>query len=145
MSPVVALVSSGDESAFKEYIHPRASLMAALGRVMRGDTGVILCTELAAFFAYRKQAHGRELLREFFQNHSQGTFSRDELVELFQGEGGNASGPSLFESFERTNVGIVHVRTDGALHHSGERGVNEAYRFAVASDPTVKFDAIDTQ
>jgi hypothetical protein len=30
------------------------------------------------------------------------------------GRGGGATRPSLFESFERTSFGIVHVRTDGA-------------------------------
>lgn len=57
MQPVVAIVSSGDESAAKAYLHPRATLIAALGHVMRGDTGVILVTELAAFFAVRNKAY----------------------------------------------------------------------------------------
>ena len=35
VSPVVSLVSSGDESARHEHIHPRATLMAALGRASR--------------------------------------------------------------------------------------------------------------
>jgi acyl-coenzyme A thioesterase PaaI-like protein len=38
----------------KEHIHPRATLMAALGKVMRGDTGIVLCTELAAYFAIKE-------------------------------------------------------------------------------------------
>lgn len=161
MRPVVALVSSGDESAFKEYIHPRATLMAALGHCMRGDTGIVLCTELAAFFTYRQQAHRREALRTFFANHEKDSFTRQELVELFRGEGRSAAanapgvqgagtkGPDAFESFERTNFGIVHVRTDGervlVFTHSGERGLNEAYRFTVSPSRAIEFQTIDTQ
>lgn len=161
MKPVVALVSSGDESAFKEYIHPRATLVAALGHVMRGDTGVVLCTELAAFFSYRQQAHRREALRAFFADHEKDSFTRAELVELFRGEGrppaanepgvagAGSKGPDVFEAFERTNFGIVHVRTDGTrvlvFTHSGERGLNEAYRFTVAPSRAVEFENIDTQ
>ncbi|HTV18363.1 MAG TPA: MBL fold metallo-hydrolase [Polyangiaceae bacterium] len=161
MKPVVALVSSGDESAFKEYIHPRATLMAALGHAMRGDTGVVLCTELAAFFSYRQQAHGREALRDFFADHPKASFTRDELVELFRGDGrpraanapsvagAGSKGPDVFESFERTNFGIVHVRTDGervlVFTHSGERGLNEAYRFAVSPSHAVQFENLVTQ
>ncbi len=37
VSPVVSVVSSGDESARKEYIHPRATLMGALGKHSRVD------------------------------------------------------------------------------------------------------------
>lgn len=161
MKPVVALVSSGDENAFKEYIHPRATLMAALGHVMRGGTGVVLCTELAAFFSYRQQAHRREALRAFFAEHPRDSFTRAELVELFRGDGrppaanepgvpgAGSKGPDVFEGFERTNFGIVHVRTDGArvlvFTHSGERGLNEAYRFSVAPSHAVEFENLDTQ
>ena len=39
------------------------------------------------------------------------------------------------DRLERTNFGIVHVRTDGALAlaftHSGKAGVNEGYAFDV--------------
>ena len=37
VSPVISVVSSGDESARKEYIHPRATLMGALGIHSRLD------------------------------------------------------------------------------------------------------------
>jgi beta-lactamase superfamily II metal-dependent hydrolase len=161
MRPVVALVSSGDESAFKEYIHPRATLMAALGHVMRGETGIVLCTELAAFFGYRQQAHRREALRAFFAEHAKDAFTRDELVELFRGDGRSSTanepgepgagskGPDVFESFERTNFGIIHVRTDGervlVFTHSGERGLNEAYRFSVSPSHVAEFENLDAQ
>jgi hypothetical protein len=145
----VALVSSGDESAFKEYIHPRATLMSALGQVMRGDQGIVLCTELAAFFAYRKLAHGREGLRAFFEQHPQQSFSRQELLELFRGEAPGSDGPPFIDAFERTNFGIIHIRTDGervlVFTHSGQRGLNEAYRFRVDAQHQVVFEAQATQ
>ena len=56
MAPVVSIISSGDEHAGKEHIHPRATLMAALGKVDRGNTGIIFSTELAAFFAVWQSA-----------------------------------------------------------------------------------------
>ena len=59
MRPVVSLISSGDESASKEHIHPRATLVSALGKVSRSETGIVLCTELAAFFAMRGNSHQR--------------------------------------------------------------------------------------
>lgn len=51
--PVVSLISSGDENVSKEHIHPRATLMAALGKASRTTPAIIFNTELAAFFAYR--------------------------------------------------------------------------------------------
>ncbi|MBL8650400.1 MAG: hypothetical protein JNL35_08365 [Sphingopyxis sp.] len=115
-SSVVSLISSGDESEAKEYIHPRATLMAALGQASRGTPAVIFNTELAAFFAYR------------------GTVmqpARDGNPER------------RFEGFERTNFGIVHIRTDGervlAFTHSGKKGMNEAYRFTVSATGSIAF------
>ncbi len=116
--PVVSLISSGDESAAKEYIHPRATLMAALGKASRTTPAVIFVTELAAFFAVigyvdaPKDKDGKQ--RRFF-------------------------------AFERTNFGIAHIRTDGervlAFTHSGKKGMNEAYRFTVSATGAVEFAA----
>ena len=50
VSPIVSVVSSGDESARKEYIHPRATLMGALGKWSRVPEPLIFVTELVAFF-----------------------------------------------------------------------------------------------
>lgn len=106
--PVVSIVSSGDESAKKEYIHPRATLVSALGRAARGDTGIVFMTELAAFFQQRGYAKALK---------------------------GDAK---PFFAFERTNFGIIHIRTDGdrvlAFTHSGKRGMNEAYGFTVDAE-----------
>jgi beta-lactamase superfamily II metal-dependent hydrolase len=110
-SPVVSMISSGDESAQKEYIHPRATLMSALGKASRKTPSIVFCTELAAFFAMRGYAT-------------------------------DASGKRFF-AFERTNFGIVHIRTDGqrvlAFTHSGKEGMNEAYSFRVSATGDVTF------
>lgn len=111
IAPVVSLVSSGDESSRKEYIHPRATLMGALGRVARNAVSLVFCTELAAFFEMRGMSR-----------------TLGEKRKTYFG-------------FERTNFGIVHVRTDGkrvlVFTHSGKDGMNEAYRLNVDSSHTV--------
>lgn len=113
VSPVVSLISSGDESAQKEYIHPRATLMAALGKVSRTTPAVIFCTELAAFFAvkgYAKDDKGR-------------TFFAFERT-----------------NFGIAHVRTDGQRVL-AFTHSGKAGVNEAYRFTVAGDGAIDFAA----
>ncbi len=111
-APVVSLISSGDENASKEHIHPRATLMAALGKASRTTPAIIFNTELAAFFAYRGKVTAQ-------------------------------SGGPPFDGFQRLNFGIIHIRTDGervlAFTHSGERGLNEAYRFTVSTTGAVTF------
>ena len=135
--PVVSLISSGDESARKEYIHPRATLMNSLGATSRHDTGLIFCTELAAFFKYLGPSYRRNILKELFTNHEKETFTKDELVELFTGSAsGPISGEPFFhDGFERTQFGLIEVRTDGErvliFTHSGKNNIFEAYRFKV--------------
>lgn len=116
VKPVVSLISSGDESLAKEHIHPRATMLSALGKVSRDPFGIIFNTELAAFFKYRGPS-----------------------VDQEPGDKEEAS----YEGFERTNFGIIHVRTNGervlTFTHSGKKGMNEAYRFTVAADESVTF------
>lgn len=111
-SPVVSLISSGDESSRKEYIHPRATLMSALGKVGRGKLGLVFCTELAAFFELRGLSKALSSGQRYF-------------------------------GFERTNFGIIQIRTDGkrvlVFTHSGRETLKEAYRFTVNDDHTVSF------
>jgi hypothetical protein len=134
MRPVV---SSGDESTQKEHIHPRATLMAALGKTMRQDTGVVLCTELAAFFAMRGYGYAASSLVKYFKDNKARSFTGDELRKMFDKPGADAPAGRFF-AFERTNFGIVHVRTDGdrvlVFTHSGKAGLNEAYAFRVTVD-----------
>jgi beta-lactamase superfamily II metal-dependent hydrolase len=42
ISPAISLISSGDESSRTEYMHPRATLVGALGRIARTDGERIL-------------------------------------------------------------------------------------------------------
>jgi hypothetical protein len=144
MRPVVSLISSGDESAEKEFIHPRATLVSALGKVSRGATGIVLCTELAAFFAVRDHSHQRRLIARFYEGDE--PITRADLRKFYgttrrtiQDE---AALPSYF-GFERTNFGIIHVRTDGhrvlVFTHSGKEGLREAYRFTVGRNHGIRF------
>lgn len=113
VAPVVSLISSGDENEAKEYIHPRATLMAALGKAGRTTPSVIFCTELAAFFSV-----------------------------LGYVDNPKKPGQKVF-AFERTNFGISHIRTDServlAFTHSGKKFMNEAYRFTVSPTGEVVF------
>jgi hypothetical protein len=65
--PVVSFISSGDESGAKEYIHPRAGLVGALGKFSRGtvDKPLIYVSEMVAFFK-RKSGSIREYSKTNF-------------------------------------------------------------------------------
>jgi hypothetical protein len=108
VEPVVSVVSSGDESEAKEYIHPRATLMAGLGKVSREPFPVVFVTELVAFF---KQ---------------EGLTARA------------ANRPTPFFSFSREQYGLVSVRTDGkrlfVFTGSGKADMKEAYLYEVGDD-----------
>jgi hypothetical protein len=113
VSPVVSVVSSGDESARKEFIHPRATLMAGLGRFGRDDDPVIFVTELVAFFA----AEGFVLNKPPEQE-------------------GWSTRRDRFFAFSRSAFGIVRVRTDGkrlfVYTDSGQDKLKEAYAYTMA-------------
>ena len=89
----------------------------------RGSTGIIFITELAAFFKLRGVSK--------------------ELDPEAKKPGSKFDPAAPFFAFERTNFGIVHIRTDGkrvlAFTHSGKAGVNEGYAFDVAVDHDVTF------
>ncbi|MEJ2618494.1 MAG: hypothetical protein P8Z35_26295 [Ignavibacteriaceae bacterium] len=57
--PVVSVISSGDENEAKEYIHPRAGLVGALGKYSRAsvEKPLVYVTEMVAFF--KKIGHVR--------------------------------------------------------------------------------------
>ena len=113
VGPVVSMISSGDESSATEHIHPRASLMAALGKASRQTPAVIFCTELAAFFAYRGLSR-----------------TLDDGAE-FEG----------FERLNFGIIYVItdghRVLT---FTHSGKKGLNEAYRFTVSASGAVQFE-----
>jgi len=126
VSPVVSVISSGDENAQKEYIHPRATLLGALSR--QGRPGIeeplIFVTELAAFF----QTEGW-----VFNDPSRLRPGRQ--VSKRKG---------LFFAFRRKAFGIVKVRSDGermlVYTYSGKDDLKEAYAFRLG-DP-IAVDAI---
>lgn len=109
VSPIVSVVSSGDESARKEYIHPRATLMGALGQSSRVAEPLVFVTELVAFFA----VEGWSKLS-------------DEKEARKRGE---------FFGFSRTAFGIVRTRTDGkrllVYTDSGLLKLKEAYAYGL--------------
>jgi len=115
MQPVVSLISSGDESARKEHIHPRATLVSALGKVSRGDTGIVLCTELAAFFEMRGYSQTLDKKKKFF-GFERKTFG---MIQV------------------RTDGERVLVFT-----HSARENMKEAYRFRVDKQHRVNFEDI---
>lgn len=111
VSPVVSVVSSGDESARKEYIHPRATLLGALGKHSRVAEPLVLITELVAFFnveGWSKLSHPK-------------TTAQKKRGEFF--------------GFSRTAFGILKTRTDGrrlfVYTDSGNVQMKEAYAYAI--------------
>jgi beta-lactamase superfamily II metal-dependent hydrolase len=107
VAPIVNVVSSGDENARKEYIHPRATLMGALGKWSRGQEPLIFVTELVAFFNVEGWSR-----------------SVDEVKARKEGD---------FFGFSRAAYGIVKTRTDGkrlfVYTDSGNVAMKEAYAY----------------
>lgn len=111
VAPLVSVVSSGDENARKEYIHPRATLVGALGRWSRVEEPLVFVTELVAFF----QTEGwSRLARPASEK------------ERRRGE---------FFGFSRAAFGIVKTRTDGkrllVWTDSGNVQMKEAYAYTL--------------
>jgi hypothetical protein len=123
--PVVSVVSSGDENAQKEYIHPRAGLVGALGRYARPtvEKPLVYVTEMVAFF----QRLGR------ISAHTYTKAGKE-----------SAKGKRIQNAYEKTVFGIVHVRTDGervlVATHSGRADKKEAYVFNVNANGDVAFE-----
>jgi beta-lactamase superfamily II metal-dependent hydrolase len=107
VAPLISVVSSGDESAKKEYIHPRATIMGALGKHSRVAEPLVFVTELVAFFNLEGFAR-----------------LTDKKKDKSRGE---------FFSFSRTAFGIVKTRTDGqrmlVYTDSGQVDLKEAYAY----------------
>ena len=124
VSPIVSVVSSGDESARKEYIHPRATLVGALGKYSRLEEPLVFVTELVAFFQVED-------------------FVSPECHKMKDGvavikDGAAALDPKAkqrFFAFSRAAFGLVTVRTDGVrllvCTNSGRSDLREAYAFVM--------------
>ena len=154
MSPIVSLISSGDDSEFWEYMHPRATLMNALGKISREDQGIIFSTELAAFFKYKDTSFKNSDLKSFFKNNDKDSYTKAELTKLFSKSIKYKDLKKLaFSGFERTNFGLIEFRTDGervlVFTHSGKPWVKEAYAFTVkkagSGKRKIKFEKLKTR
>lgn len=109
VAPIVSIVSSGDESARKEYIHPRSTLMGALGRWSRVAEPLVFVTELVAFF----NMEGKARLTDTKKDKKRGEFF----------------------SFSRSVFGLVKTRTDGTrllvYTDSANLKMKEAYAYGL--------------
>lgn len=123
VAPVVSVVSSGDESARTEFIHPRATLMGALGRHSRLEEPLVFVTELVAFFNM-----------EGWVTPEQHRLKGGEVVldENGQAVKDPRARPPFF-AFRRTAFGLVATRTDGkrllVMTNSGNVALKEAYAY----------------
>ena len=107
VEPVVSVVSSGDE---REFIHPRATLMSALGKYGRDHEPVVFVTEMVA------------------------SFKPEGFVKNVPPKTGSwARRRDPFFAFSRPAFGLVRVRTDGqrllVYTNSGQAGLKEDYAF----------------
>jgi hypothetical protein len=123
VSPLASVVSSGDENARKEYIHPRSTLIGALGRYSRVAEPLIFMTELVAFF----ETEGP--VRPEFHRLKDGVAVVDAMGRAALDE----SAKKPFFAFSRTVYGQVKVRTDGerllVCTDSGQADLKEAYAY----------------
>ncbi|MGE3772797.1 MAG: ComEC/Rec2 family competence protein [Gammaproteobacteria bacterium] len=114
VAPIVSVISSGDENARKEYIHPRATLVGALGRWSRVEEPLVFVTELVAFF----QTEGWSRLARPV------TAAQKKRGEFF--------------GFSRAAFGLVKTRTDGrrllVWTDSGNVEMKEAYAYTLDPD-----------
>lgn len=125
VSPVVSIVSSGDENAQKEYMHPRATIMGALGKFSRVEEPLIFVTELVAFF----EVVGKTAVECHKLDKAGLAVIKDgAAVEI------KANKRSFF-AFKRSNFGLVKVRTDGVrmlvYTNSGQAKLKEAYAYEI--------------
>lgn len=123
VEPLVSIISAGDEDARRDYLHPRANLLAMLGQSRRGADPVVFVTNLAAFDEWAGEA--------FRAVRAGGSWKPD-------------TARGVFYARERTAYGIIHVRTDGRRLLVARRGARrdrvEAYVYDVA--PTGRATAL---
>lgn len=124
VAPIVSVISSGDESARKEYIHPRATIVGALGRYSRIEEPLVFVTELVAFFEMVGYVDP-----EFHR-------LKDGICVVEDGQAVlSKSAKKRFFAFQRSAFGIVKVRTDGQrlliYTNSGHADLKEAYAYEI--------------
>lgn len=133
---LVSVVSSGDESAQKEYVHPRATLVGGLGRHSRIDAPLVFVTELVAFFAVEGYVGP-----EWHAMTDDGTTAVSRGAEIV-----DLPARDKFFAFSRSAFGTVHLRTDGkrllVWTDSALVDLKEAYRFDLTTTPP-RLEAVD--
>ena len=121
VAPIISVISSGDESARKEYIHPRATILGALGRYSRLDEPIIFITELVAFF--KTEGWFRKRLHQLTEEGKNAVKAKADVVDTSHD----------FYAFSRAAFGLVMVRTDGqrllVYTNSALEKMKEAYVF----------------
>jgi hypothetical protein len=122
VAPVISVVSSGDESARKEFIHPRATIMGALGKYGRVEEPLVFVTEMVAFF---------EMIGTVLPECHK---MKDGTIVLQNGEAvADKKALKRFFAFKRSAFGLVMIRTDGVrllvYTNSGQTDLKEAYAF----------------
>lgn len=127
VAPLVSVISAGDEDARRDYLHPRANLLAMLGQARRGAEPVIFVTNLAAFDRWAGEA----------------------FYAVRDGEGWKPDvSRGVFYARERTAYGIIHVRTNGERVLVARRGARddqfEAYAYYVAANGTTESLELDS-
>jgi beta-lactamase superfamily II metal-dependent hydrolase len=127
VEPLISVISSGDEDARRDYLHPRANLLAMLGQSRRGAEPVVFVTNLAAFDRWAGEA---------FYAVKDGADWKPDIAR------------DVFYARERTAYGIIHVRTDGRRLLVVRRGARddrqEAYAYLVESDGSALSSEIDS-
>lgn len=133
---LISIVSSGDESAQKEYVHPRATLVGGLGRHSRVEDPLIFVTELVAFFA--KEGYVGEDWHAMTANGTTAVRRNADVVDI--------PTRKKFFGFSRSAFGTVHLRTDGkhllVWTDSALVDLKEAYRFDLTTNPP-KLESVD--
>lgn len=130
VSPVISVVSSGDESSRKEFIHPRATLIGALGKYSRIEEPLIFVTELVAFF----QMEGNIQPERHKMKNDQAVIEDGQVMVAPKAK-------EPFFAFSRAAFGLVKVRTDGqrllVYTDSGQVKLKEvyAYRMDASGNP----------
>ena len=124
VSPVVSVVSSGDDNARKEFIHPRATLVGALGKYSRLEEPLVFVTELVAFF------QAEQMITPECHRMKDGVAVLEDGVAAV-----DPTARKPFFAFSRAAFGLVSVRTDGerllVSTNSGRTDLKEAYAFVM--------------
>lgn len=120
VSPLISIISAGDDKASNDYMHPRANVLGALGKSGRTNEALIFVTDLNAFDQYVGPS--------FEAKQASGEWVPDNNKKWFYAR-------------KRASYGITHVRTDGKTVFVVRRGARsdrvEAYAFDVDQDGKV--------